>query len=90
MVAFLTPCRASAVLFKKALGQMPGRTFQVTEVYDNKPASFGSAGRENSRVSPLLQVLEGHPAVVAPSDVQDRQAGDSRGKGAPALAPKKT
>ena len=45
VVAFLTPCRASAVLFKKALGQMPGRTFQVTEVYDNKPASFGSAGR---------------------------------------------
>ena len=37
MVAFLTPCRASAVLFKKALGQTPGRTFQVTEVHDNKP-----------------------------------------------------
>ena len=45
VVAFLTPCRASIMLFEKALGQTPGRTFQVTEVHDNKPARFGSAGR---------------------------------------------
>ena len=65
MVAFLTPCRASAVLLEKALGQTRGRTSQVTEVHANKPARFGSAGRWNQRVSPLLQALEGHSAVCA-------------------------
>ena len=59
-------------------------------VCKNKKWVTGSNIARPLRLSQVLQISFRHPAVVAPGDVQDRQAGDSRGKGAPALAPKKT
>lgn len=47
VVAFLTPCRSSAMLLEKALGQTPGRTSQVMRVHDNKPGRSKSALGKN-------------------------------------------
>ena len=62
MVALLTPCRASAVLLEKVRRrEEPPRSQRYMTI--NLPGSGPQVQGGRIRVSPLLQALEGHPAV---------------------------